>query len=43
MVREPTGMQLASAEKGLLRLDCEAKGKAGHAARNEDENAIYGC
>jgi len=41
IVGEPTQMQLAIAEKGLLVLDCEAKGKAGHAARNEGENAIY--
>ncbi len=41
IVGEPTGMQIATAEKGLLVLDCEAKGKAGHAARNEGENAIY--
>ena len=38
---EPTGMQMAVAEKGLLVLDCEAKGRLGHAARNEGENAIY--
>jgi acetylornithine deacetylase len=41
IVGEPTGMQMAIAEKGLLVLDCDAKGKAGHAARNEGENAIY--
>jgi len=41
IVGEPTQMQIAIAEKGLLVLDCEAKGKAGHAARNEGENAIY--
>jgi len=41
IVGEPTQMQLAIAEKGLLVLDCEAKGRAGHAARNEGENAIY--
>ena len=41
VVGEPTGMQMAIAEKGLLVLDCEAKGKLGHAARNEGENAIY--
>ncbi len=41
IVGEPTGMQMAIAEKGLLVLDCEAKGKAGHAARNEGENALY--
>ena len=41
MVGEPTGMQMAVAEKGLMVLDCEAKGKLGHAARDEGENAIY--
>jgi acetylornithine deacetylase len=34
-------MDLAIAEKGLLVLDCVAKGKSGHAAREEGENAIY--
>ncbi len=33
-------MQMAIAEKGLLVLDCTANGRAGHAARNEGENAI---
>ena len=41
MVGEPTGMQLAVAEKGLLVLDCHAVGKAGHAAREEGQNALY--
>ena len=41
IVGEPTGMQLAIAERGLMVLDCVAKGKAGHAAREEGENAIY--
>ncbi|MCL6103401.1 MAG: M20 family metallo-hydrolase [Bacteroidetes bacterium] len=41
VVGEPTGMQMAVAEKGLVILDCESKGKTGHAARNEGENAIY--
>jgi acetylornithine deacetylase len=41
IVGEPTMMQLAVAEKGLLVLDCVAQGKAGHAAREEGENAIY--
>lgn len=41
IVGEPTEMHLAIAEKGLLVLDCEAKGKAGHAAREEGVNAIY--
>lgn len=37
---EPTGMQPAVAEKGLMVLDCVSIGKAGHAARNEGINAI---
>jgi acetylornithine deacetylase len=41
IVGEPTQMQMAVAEKGLLVLDCMAYGKTGHAARNEGENAIY--
>lgn len=41
LVGEPTQMQLAIAEKGLLVLDCVVKGRAGHAARNEGDNAIY--
>lgn len=41
IVGEPTDMHMAVGEKGLLVLDCEAKGKAGHAARNEGTNAIY--
>lgn len=41
IVGEPTGMLMAVAEKGLLVVDAEAKGKAGHAAREEGENAIY--
>jgi acetylornithine deacetylase len=41
IVGEPTKMELAVAERGLLVLDCTSKGKAGHAARNEGVNAIY--
>lgn len=41
IVGEPTQMQMAVAEKGLMVLDCTAKGKSGHAARNEGINAIY--
>ncbi len=41
IVGEPTGMNLAIAEKGLMVLDCIARGKSGHAARNEGVNAIY--
>lgn len=40
LVGEPTGMQPAVAEKGLMVLDCVSRGKAGHAARNEGVNAI---
>lgn len=40
VVGEPTGMQPAIAEKGLMVLDCLAKGQAGHAAREEGVNAI---
>ncbi|MDO4956349.1 MAG: M20 family metallo-hydrolase [Bacteroidales bacterium] len=38
---EPTGMHPAVAEKGLMVLDVTAYGKAGHAARNEGDNALY--
>jgi acetylornithine deacetylase len=41
IVGEPTLMQLAIAERGLMVLDCVAHGKAGHAAREEGDNAIY--
>jgi acetylornithine deacetylase len=41
IVGEPTLMNLAVAEKGLLVLDCTAHGKPGHAAREEGDNAIY--
>lgn len=41
VVGEPTLLQMAVAEKGLMVLDCEAVGIAGHAAREEGENAIY--
>lgn len=41
VVGEPTLMQLAIAERGLMVLDCTAHGRAGHAAREEGDNAIY--
>lgn len=41
IIGEPTGMQMAVAEKGLLVLDCIAHGKSGHAAREGGVNAIY--
>lgn len=40
IVGEPTQMQMAVAEKGLLVIDGEVAGKSGHAARNEGVNAI---
>jgi len=41
IVGEPTSLQMAVAEKGLMVLDCFAKGQSGHAARDEGVNAIY--
>lgn len=41
IVGEPTQMQMAVAEKGLMVLDCTSTGRAGHAAREEGENAVY--
>ena len=41
IVGEPTGMQPAIAEKGLMVIDGVAYGKSGHAAREEGINAIY--
>ena len=41
LVGEPTAMQPAIAERGLIVLDGEAKGATGHAARNEGINALY--
>lgn len=41
IVGEPTQMQLAIAERGLMVLDCVSEGKSGHAAREEGDNAIY--
>lgn len=41
IVGEPTLLDLAVAEKGLMVLDCVAQGVSGHAARNEGVNAIY--
>jgi len=40
IVGEPTEMQLAIAEKGLLVLDCEASGTSSHAAHPNNDNAI---
>lgn len=41
IVGEPTGMQMAIAEKGLMVLSCRASGRSGHAARDTGENAIH--
>lgn len=41
VIGEPTGMNMAVAERGLMVLDCVAKGKSGHAAREEGINSIY--
>ena len=41
IVGEPTELQMAIAEKGLMVLDCHAEGKSGHAARGTGKNAIY--
>ena len=41
IVGEPTNLEMAVAERGLMVIDCIAHGRAGHAARNEGENALY--
>jgi acetylornithine deacetylase len=41
IVGEPTGMNLAIAEKGLMVLDCVASGKRSHAASSTGINSIY--
>jgi acetylornithine deacetylase len=41
IVGEPTKLEIAVAERGLMVIDCTAHGSAGHAARNEGENALY--
>ena len=41
IVGEPTRLEMAVAERGLMVIDCVAEGRAGHAARNEGENALY--
>ena len=43
IIGEPTNMKMAIAEKGLIVLDCYAKGKASHAAHSEQDNAILNC
>ena len=41
VVGEPTKLEMAVAERGLMVIDCTASGRSGHAARNEGENALY--
>jgi len=41
IVGEPTMLEMAVAERGLMVIDCTAEGRSGHAARNEGENALY--
>jgi acetylornithine deacetylase len=41
IVGEPTRLEMAVAERGLMVIDCAAQGVPGHAARNEGENALY--
>jgi acetylornithine deacetylase len=41
IVGEPTRLEMAVAERGLMVIDCTALGRSGHAARNEGENALY--
>ncbi|HVY75841.1 MAG TPA: M20 family metallo-hydrolase [Puia sp.] len=41
IVGEPTKLEMAVAERGLMVIDCVAPGRPGHAARNEGENALY--
>ena len=41
IVGEPTSLEMAVAERGLMVLDAVAHGKAGHAAREEGVNALY--
>lgn len=41
IVGEPTKMDLAIAEKGLVVLNCVAKGTASHAAHINEDNSIY--
>lgn len=41
LVGEPTAMRAAVGERGLVVLDCTARGQSGHAARGEGVNALY--
>ncbi len=40
LVGEPTKLDAAIGERGLVVLDCVARGVSGHAARDEGENAL---
>jgi acetylornithine deacetylase len=40
IIGEPTSMKMATCERGLIVLDCYGRGKAGHAAHRNGENAI---
>lgn len=41
IVGEPTKLEMAVAERGLMVIDCIAEGRSGHAARKEGESALY--
>ncbi len=41
IVGEPTGLNAAIGERGLVVLDCVAGGRSGHAARDEGDSALY--
>ena len=41
IVGEPTQLNAAIGERGLVVLDCVARGRSGHAARDEGDNALY--
>ena len=41
VVGEPTSLEAAVAEKGLVVIDGETRGRSGHAARGEGDNALY--
>lgn len=41
LVGEPTDLSLAVSERGLVVIDCTARGRAGHVAHQSGENAIY--
>jgi acetylornithine deacetylase len=41
IVGEPTNLEMAICERGLVVIDCVAKGTAGHVAHRSGKNAIY--